>query len=209
MVQSLLQVRHDEVDSRESMLRLWVHEIQRIFGDRMWDRDDRQWLQRTTAERLTSAFGVTWEELFHNGEVPPFTSFVRDVEDPPYEAIDDVARLKERAERALEDYGLESGNVPMDLVLFKDALHHLCRIHRIITQPTGHPLLVGIGGSGRKSLARLAAYLAGQQVFVVEITKNYREVRRHVTSRRHDVRVAAHRSNSERISKSSIDAPAC
>ena len=145
---------------------------------------------------------MTWEELFPNGEVSPFASFVQDVEDPPYEAIDDMAQLKERAERALEDYGLESGNVPMDLVLFKDALHHLCRIHRIITQPRGHALLIGIGGSGRKSLARLAAYMAAQQVFVVEITKNYREVTsRHIT---HSfvmgrTRVAVDRSNFERI----------
>lgn len=84
--------------------------------------------------------------------------------------------MQEFLTEKLEDYGLEPGNSAMDLVLFKDALHHVCRVHRIITQPRGNALLVGIGGSGRKSLGKLAAFVAEQKCFSIEIAKNYRQV---------------------------------
>ena len=50
----------------------------------------------------------------------------------------------------------------------------VCRIVRVIRQPRGNMLLIGIGGSGRQSLTRLAAYIIGFQVFQVEVTRHYR-----------------------------------
>ena len=75
-------------------------------------------------------------------------------------------------EEYLDDYNQQ--NVPMDLILFGDAIGHVARIARVIRQPLGNMLLLGVGGSGRKSLARLATGIADFALFSIEITKNYR-----------------------------------
>ena len=83
--------------------------------------------------------------------------------------------LKHRVEEYLADHNAESKQ-PMPLVMFSDALEHVSRVARIIRQPQGNALLLGVGGSGRQSMTRLATFIAGFKLFSVNITKGYGQV---------------------------------
>ncbi|EDO34222.1 predicted protein [Nematostella vectensis] len=99
-------------------------------------------------------------------------NFMKD--DTMYEDLVDFKAIKRYMEDQMEDYNMEPGVIAINLVLFRDAIEHVTRIVRVIGQPRGNMLLVGIGGSGRQSLTRLASYIIEYKVFQIEVTKHYR-----------------------------------
>lgn len=92
-----------------------------------------------------------------------------------YEEILDPNKLQAAVEEQLANYNLLTDK-PMDLVLFSFAVEHLLIIGRILKQPSGNALLVGVGGSGRQSLTKLATKISDYEPFQIEITKTYGKV---------------------------------
>ncbi len=71
-------------------------------------------------------------------------------------------KCRKRVEALQRRFNEESRGQKLELVLFQDALTHLMRISRLLAMERGNVLLVGVGGSGKQSLACLAAYIAGR-----------------------------------------------
>ena len=77
-------------------------------------------------------------------------------------------------EKQLEEYNSQANVVKMNLIFFKDAICHVVRIIRVISQPKGHMLVVGIAGSGRQSLCKLAAFMSELTIFQIKPSEKYK-----------------------------------
>lgn len=94
-----------------------------------------------------------------------------------------MSELSQLLQEALTEYN--DVNPVMDLVLFEDAMRHICRITRIINNNAGHALLVGVGGSGKQSLSRLSAFISSCTPFQITISSKY-----DVKDLKNDIRVS-------------------
>ena len=100
-----------------------------------------------------------------------FASFV-DPKSTSYQEVPDHQRMTEKVTECLDDYNSVS-KIRMDLVLFNAFIQHLCRVARVLKLPLGNALLVGVGGSGRKSTTTLATYITQYELYQIEITRGY------------------------------------
>ncbi|XP_006899240.1 PREDICTED: dynein heavy chain 2, axonemal [Elephantulus edwardii] len=171
--QGMLRANKDFHDTKNSLTRLWIHECFRVFSDRLVDATDMEAFLGIISDKLGSFFDLTFHNLCPNKRSPIFGDFLK--EPKVYEDLTDLTVLKTAMENALNEYNLSPAAVPMKLVLFREAVEHITRIVRVIGQPRGNMLLLGIGGSGRQSLARLASSICEYITFQVEVTKHYRK----------------------------------
>ncbi|XP_049887204.1 dynein axonemal heavy chain 7-like [Pectinophora gossypiella] len=170
----------------QSMKRLWVHENLRVFSDRLVEESDRQWfvrcLREATAKHLNDNFDGMLSRLLSGTEKKITDSHLRnliycDFANPKvdtrfYMETTNMEHLNSTVDAFLVEFNNMSKK-PMNLVLFRFAIEHVSRICRVLTQPRSHGLLVGLGGSGRQSLTRLAAHINEYDLFQVEMSRTY------------------------------------
>jgi len=51
-----------------------------------------------------------------------------------YEDLSDIDAIRRYVEEQMDEYNVSPGVVRLDLVLFRDAIEHVCRIVRVISQ---------------------------------------------------------------------------
>ena len=163
---------------------LWKHECERVFEDKLTTRENKDEFKVFLRETTEQFFGAEVEDQLGEGLI--FCDFQRKdkvneegeiEEEAPkvYESIKSIPMIKKRIEKLLEQYNADSKGKTMNLVLFDDAIRHLLRISRVIQMDRGNILLVGVGGSGKQSLTRLAAYIGKHICTQIQLTKTYNQ----------------------------------
>uniref|UniRef100_A0A8B9Q220 Dynein axonemal heavy chain 12 n=1 Tax=Apteryx owenii TaxID=8824 RepID=A0A8B9Q220_APTOW len=207
VIQGCLLVKSKSVESKHVMIRLFVHEIFRVFYDRLVADDDRAWLFKLIKDIVKEHFKEAFDSVFahlRQGNTPVTEENMRSLvfgdylipelegDERLYREIPSI-QLFDVVEQYLDEYN-QTHKTRMNLVVFRYVLEHLSRISRILKQSGGNALLVGMGGSGRQSLTRLAAFMAKMCVFQPEISKSYG-----MNEWREDLKVSINNLNKSKI----------
>jgi dynein heavy chain len=175
VIQGVQQADKDTVKLGPDLIRLWSHECMRVFHDRLIDEPDREWFKTALGETVKQNFSLDYKTKVRGpNETLIYGNFI-DPKNPkrPYVEIGDHEQLRQVMNDYLKDYNETSYSGKMELVLFMNAIEHVARISRVLAQPSGNALLVGVGGSGRKSLTTLSAHLVEYKIFQIQISKTY------------------------------------
>jgi len=176
-----------DITSAEGYLvALWRHECERVFCDKLTTVADKSWTEALVMELVERTFGpaiqqqvsrrVHFVDFLREPTLDPDTGEVVAPAERAYEAVD-MDELRVLVESRQRQFNAAAGarGAKQELVLFDAALEHLCRIARLLASDRGSALLVGVGGSGKQSLTRLAAQLAGATPVQITITKQYNQ----------------------------------
>uniref|UniRef100_A0A3B5AK42 Dynein axonemal heavy chain 3 n=1 Tax=Stegastes partitus TaxID=144197 RepID=A0A3B5AK42_9TELE len=184
VIRGVLLAPHTHMQDGDKLIRLWIHELYRVFYDRLIDSNDMERFFIIIKEKTSDFFKLSLEKLLSHlspdGKVVDesirslfFGDYAKpDSDTKVYDEITDLQALQEVMEFYLDEYN-NCSKAPMSLVMFKFAVEHISRICRVLKQDNGHLLLVGIGGSGRQSATKLATYISDYVLFQIELTKNY------------------------------------
>ena len=191
VIQGLVLSKPNNFSSPLPMIRLWAHEVYRVYYDRLVADDDRAALFTSTMSIIKSNFekdpATIFSHLLKGKDRPVLDEDMRSVffgdfvakrtpgTESDYVELNNFEAISKVCDTQLGEYN-QVKKTKLNLVLFRFALEHVSKICRILKLPGGNALLVGVGGSGRQSLTRLSAFISQYEIFQIEISKSYSKV---------------------------------
>jgi len=154
IIQGLMMSKKQTFPKKETLFKLVAHEAQRVFKDRLIDDNDYRIFDEILNKIVKGDLNLSGEdfnEIFTDQGVL-FCNFIKG---DLLSYVQTYNIIQSKLYSFLKDYNADSSD-KMNLVFFLDAVKHICRISRVLKQARGNCLLVGISGSGRQSLTRLA-----------------------------------------------------
>ncbi|PFX28824.1 Dynein heavy chain 1, axonemal [Stylophora pistillata] len=176
VIEGLLQANPFVITSRDHCAQLLGHEASRVLHDRLTNDADRRYFFKVLSEQLHNGFKTRWtaEELEKTPLI--FGDFLEGSEaysSRLYRSVRQYDRLPQILEEYYDKANLSGGSVEHRFVFFNMAVQHVTRAARVFRQPGKHMQMVGVGGTGKATVAKLAAYIEDCAFFRPYVSRVY------------------------------------
>lgn len=168
--QGICMMRQADYSSFDDVVKIWIHECARVISDRFFTTPELEVYEGLLREVMKTKLGIANQDAILK-ETIIYTAFASSATGA-YLPVASIEALRKVVDTKLADYN--ESNAMMDLVLFEQAAEHITRISRIIANPGGNAMLIGVGGSGKQSLSRLAAFINNYETRQLQVTGSFK-----------------------------------
>jgi dynein heavy chain len=170
--QGICRMTSNTFTTLQDVIGIWSHEMARVIQDRLFFLPELDVYNSMLTDTLKKVLGVTDTAMYVDATNPIMYTAFASSNTSAYLKASGIEEVKKVLDNKLADYN--ETYAMMDLVLFNQAVEHVSRISRIIANPQGNAMLIGVGGSGKQSLSRLAAYINSYEVKQLQITGSFK-----------------------------------
>jgi dynein heavy chain len=155
-----------KIDPEVYIMLLWKHEATRVFCDKLRDVNDinncKALIDEILADKMPSQMDIISKDYLFCDYLRPST------EEELYPKVYELVKNIEDLRKTSEEFQSQLNQIPklkgVNLVLFDDCLKYLIKLTRLFMTKQGSVMLVGVGGSGKQSLTRLASFICQHSV---------------------------------------------
>ena len=160
--QGILMIESRYFTTPESYIKLWLHEVERVFCDRLTNQQDLKEVRDMICSLLRNKFktNYTYDQIYNKGP-PIYYGEVHKgmIPNRPYEFITNHEVLYKKLNEFVSIYNSKNKTAPMDIVFFDYFVTHILRVCRVLRMPHGNMVLIGHGGSGKQTVCQLASFI--------------------------------------------------
>ena len=160
--QGILMIESRYFTTSESYIKLWLHEVERVFCDRLTNQQDLKEVRDMICSLLRNKFktNYTYDQIYNKGP-PIYYGEVHKgmIPNRPYEFITNHEQLYKKLNEFVSIYNSKNKAAPIDVVFFDYFVTHILRVCRVLRMPSGNMVLIGHGGSGKQTVCQLASFI--------------------------------------------------
>lgn len=150
---------------------MFAHECLRVFADRLVAESDLMIFYKHLNATMYHYFKISLDTKKYIESPLLFCDFLKS-DDRLYQQLTDWKQCCP----IFLDYQMRfnlSGRSTLKMVFFKEAVEHVLRICRVLQQPGGHLLLIGLDGTGRRTCLELASFISGHMLYQLHLKRGY------------------------------------
>ncbi|GAW80997.1 dynein heavy chain [Plasmodium gonderi] len=166
VVKGLLTAQPSVFQDCDKLLFLWLHECERAYSDKL-NKVDKKKFKSIIVDIIKKMYNKyeinkfvmkNYNDLlfsnFHKGNSASSTYHTK-----AYDLCKNMEELNEYLTEELNEY---NNFYNLNIVLFNDAIKHICKLIRIIDNLKAHALLLGIGGCGKTTISKFSSYISSK-----------------------------------------------